>query len=62
MFLPSYSAQYNADRFFDELDLYSIVMTGMGDLLFSDRGLEDAVKYCGADKGEPTGEINSRFG
>lgn len=61
LFSPSYSAQYNADRFFDELDLYSICMTGIGDVLFSEQGLKEAVQYCGADTGESTGQINNRF-
>lgn len=54
------SAQHNAERFFDQLDLYSIVMTGIGDVLFTAEGIEEAAEYCGADKGEPRGEYTSR--
>ncbi len=51
MFSPMYSAQDNADTFFNKLDLYSMVMTGVGDLFFTKEGLEDAENYCRASKG-----------
>lgn len=50
MFPPSQHPQSNADRFVNELDLYSIVMTGIGDILFSGEGLNEAARVCGAVK------------
>ena len=60
LFSPYYSAQYNAERFFNDLDLYSIEMTGIGDILFTKEGSDAAVKYCRADKGKIGGRIYRR--
>lgn len=38
LFSPYYSAQSNAERFFNDLDLYSIEMTGIGEILFTEEG------------------------
>lgn len=61
IFSPSYSAQYNADRFFDEMNLFSLLMTGIGDVLFTEKGLVDACKLCNASTDKPIDNINSRF-
>jgi hypothetical protein len=53
LFSPEFCAQVNADRFFDDLDLYSILMTGLGELIFTQAGIEEAVKLCGAKSGNP---------
>jgi hypothetical protein len=60
MFLPEFNAQHNAEMFFDKLDLYSIEMTGVGELLFSKEGDNAAAKYSGAEKGKPNGNITKR--
>lgn len=60
LFSPNFSAQSNAERFFNELDLFSIVMTGVGDLLFTKEGLDAAAELCEADKGEPLGIFTRR--
>lgn len=38
LFSPMYSAQDNANSFFNRLDLYSMLMTGIGDLLLQKAG------------------------
>lgn len=60
LFSPNRRAQENADRFFDELDLYSIVMTGIGELLFTSEGIDQAVKVSGADGTGVNGNITRR--
>ncbi|MHC4616926.1 MAG: caspase family protein [Planctomycetota bacterium] len=60
MFSPRRSAQENADFFFDELDLYSVVMTGIGTLLFTEEGVEAAAELSGADTGVAHGDITQR--
>lgn len=60
LFSPSLRAQENADLFFDELDLYSMVMTGIADFLFTEEGLQEAAKLSGADKGMPNGNLIRR--
>lgn len=53
-------AQDNAERFFDELDLYSILMTGIGALFFTKEGEMAAAKLSGASEGKPRGDILRR--
>jgi hypothetical protein len=60
LFSPTRRAQENADCFFDKFDLYSIVMTGIGDLLFTADGMSEAVKLSGANGTGPKGEITSK--
>jgi hypothetical protein len=60
LFSPSRRAQENADLFFDELDLYSMVMIGIADLLFTEEGHKQAIRLSGADKGKSKGNITRR--
>jgi hypothetical protein len=60
LFLPTRRAQENADRFFDQLDLYSILMTGIGELLFTREGTQAAARHSGADRGRSSRRITRR--
>ncbi|MBS3968881.1 MAG: hypothetical protein KGZ94_02065 [Clostridia bacterium] len=61
LFPTTSTPQENAERFFDKLDLYSIVMTGIGDMLFSEDGVNAALEYIGAVKGECNEDITRRL-
>ena len=60
LFSPETSAQESANRFFDDLDLSSILMVGIGDLIFTEKGEEEASQLCIADDGKPLGNITRR--
>lgn len=51
------STDESAAGFFDALDLYSLVMTGLAELLFAPAGIEEAARVSGALGGEPRGSI-----
>lgn len=60
LFSSRFKPQYNAERFFEDLDLFSMMMTGVGDLLFTEKGGAVASKFSGADKGKPLGDFTRR--
>ncbi|MBC8465587.1 hypothetical protein H8D57_01035 [bacterium] len=60
LFSPETSAQGSADRFFDDMDLYSILMVGIGDLIFTEEGEAGASMLCETKDGKPLGNITRR--
>jgi hypothetical protein len=60
LFSPETSAQDSADQFFDEMDLYSILMVGIGDLIFTERGEAEASTFCMSEDGKAVGNITRR--
>ena len=60
LFSPYRTAQENADSFFDKLDLFSILMTGIGEDLFNKAGIERAVLVSGAKEGDCKGDFFSQ--
>jgi len=61
LFSPETNAQESADRFFDDMDLYSILMVGIGDLIFTEQGEAAASMLCETSDGKPRGTITRRL-
>jgi len=60
LFSPETSAQDSADRFFDEMDLYSILEVGIGDLIFTEQGEVEASMLCETSDGKSRGRITRK--
>lgn len=60
LFSPETSAQDSADRFFDNMDLGSILMLGIGDLFFTEESEAEASMLCETKDGKPLGNITRR--